>query len=139
VWLLPVLAVGWMDLLRRSGLLGFGPLVGGALPLEQLAREDAQPLARVVVAWVPAGLLAGALLARRPPVVRALVVAVVFWVVLVTVGAMSDAAAISESIQSHVPAQLSRAGTWVEVGIGALTAMVPPAGGSRRDAHASRA
>src|SRR4051794_41252843 len=56
--LVPVLAtlagVGWLYLLKDVGLLDAGPAVGGALPLERLAGDDAQPLLRVLAAWIPA-------------------------------------------------------------------------------------
>ncbi len=53
---------GWLELLRRSGAFAAGPRITGALPLDRLARHDAQPLLRVLAAWVPAGLACGAAL-----------------------------------------------------------------------------
>jgi hypothetical protein len=109
-------------------VLGAGPAVGGALPLQQLAGGEAQPLLRVLAVWAPAGVVAGLLLAaltgwtRRT---RGAVVAAVFAVMLVLAGAGSDAAAISQSLPSHVPAQAGRAATWLAVVVGAGFAMLP--------------
>src|SRR5689334_7695184 len=62
-WLLALLAVvggvGWLYLIRDVHLLDVGPSVSGALPLEELAKRGAQPLLRMLVAWLPAGLAAG--------------------------------------------------------------------------------
>jgi hypothetical protein len=110
-----VAGLGWLYLLRGVAALALGPDVRGALPLEQLAHHDGQPLARLVAAWVPAGAAAGAALAagtRRSSVARALAVGFVGWLVLVLSGAGSDAAAISASVPSHLAPQLTRPGTW---------------------------
>jgi hypothetical protein len=61
---------GWLYLLRGLGWLAGGRLVGDALPLLQLAGFDRQPLARVVVPWLLAGLIAGAALIRVRPLPR---------------------------------------------------------------------
>lgn len=60
---------GWLYLLRGLGWFG-GRMVGDALPLLQLAGFDRQPLARVVVAWLLAGLIAGVALRRVSPLRR---------------------------------------------------------------------
>ena len=63
---------GWLYVLRGLGWLAGPPAIGDALPLLQLAGFDVQPLPRVLVAWVLAGLLAGIILIARPPGRRAL-------------------------------------------------------------------
>ena len=109
-----MIGVGWLDLLRRAGVLGFGPGVPGALPLEQLADEDRQPLARLIVAWVPVGVLAAWLLGPgRGPVAPAAAA----FVVLAAIGAVSDAASISGPLSEHLAPQLWRAGTQVAVAL----------------------
>jgi hypothetical protein len=114
-----VAAVGWLYLLRQSGLLDWSPRIRGALPLQQLAGDADQPLARMLIAWVPLGVVAGVLAARARLGLggTAMVTALTSWALLVIAGAGSDAAAISESIPSHLPAQLTRAGTWVAVAL----------------------
>jgi hypothetical protein len=62
---------GWLYVLRGVGWFATGPRVGDSLPLLQLAAFDGQPLLRVVVAWVLAGLIAGVALMRVRPVRRA--------------------------------------------------------------------
>ncbi len=55
---------GWLYLLRELHVLTLGPRLGGALPLQQLAGGDAQPLIRMTAAWLPAGVAAGIALGR---------------------------------------------------------------------------
>ena len=113
-------ATGWLYVARNVGLLAVGPRVAGALPLEQLARADDQPLLRLVVVWVPAGLVAAALLSRwaRLPWPAVLVaIAAIAFVLLVAAGAVSDAVAISDAVGPHVSPQLTRPGTLVAVGL----------------------
>jgi hypothetical protein len=62
---------GWLYLLRSVGWLGLGPRIGDALPLLQLAGYDNQPLVRVLIAWLLAGVLVGAVL-KLSPVSRSL-------------------------------------------------------------------
>jgi hypothetical protein len=127
--LLPLLAVacglGWLYLLRSHHLLAAGPAVKGALALQQLALGDAQPLLRTLVAWVLAGLAAGALLrlaAGRGATGLLAAFAVGSAVVLVAAGAASDALANNLRVSTQVGAQLSSQAIAV-----ALAALVPAA------------
>lgn len=121
VALLAVLGgVGVLYLIRDVRALAVGPSIRAALPLQQLAGGDAQPLLRMAVAWVPAGLVAGCALralAHLRVAARTAVVAVLCTVLLLAAGAVSDAVAISDPIAPHVAAQLSRTGTWVAVAL----------------------
>jgi hypothetical protein len=65
-----LVGTGWLYLLRGLHWLGFGPRIGAALPLLQLAGFDGQPLARVVVAWLLAGALTGGVLVGLAPARR---------------------------------------------------------------------
>jgi hypothetical protein len=108
--------VGWVYLLRDVGVLDFGPLVGGALPLQRLAGGDSQPLARMALAWLPMGVLAGLALRAtgiRSRPVRAALIGVAALVLLVLIGAVSDSITASSAVRPHVSAQFGRAGTWV--------------------------
>jgi len=58
--------VGWTYVFWELGWFAAGPRVGDSLPLLQLAGLDAQPLVRIIIAWVATGLVAGILLARLP-------------------------------------------------------------------------
>lgn len=111
-----VAGVGLAYLLRDSAVLDFGPRVAGALPLQQLAGGESQPLARMAVAWLCAGGVAGlalATLTRAGIVPRTVALAVLAGGMLLLAGAISDAAAVSEPIGRHLTSQLSRSGTWV--------------------------
>ncbi|MDQ6749194.1 MAG: hypothetical protein M3Z33_00335 [Actinomycetota bacterium] len=121
--------MGWLYLLRDLGLLDAGPKLGGALPLEQLARADDQPLLRLGLAWLPAGLVAGLALAWAPGarrIPRAFAVVGVALVLLFVTGAAADAIAISSNdIVGRIPEQASHAGMWMELAlifIGSLAA-----------------
>src|SRR5512142_996391 len=57
---------GWLYAMRGIGWFGGGTGVHDALPLLQLAGYDIQPLDRVVVAWLLAGIAAGIALRRVP-------------------------------------------------------------------------
>jgi tetrahydromethanopterin S-methyltransferase subunit D len=110
--------MGWLYLLRQAGALDAGPRLSGALPLEQLARGDDQPLLRVAVAWVPAGVAAGVALAWATGWGRgrrALAVGLLGLVVLFAKGAVSDAVAVNETVASKLGDQISHGGIWLEV------------------------
>ncbi len=125
-----VAGMGWLYLLRDLGLFAAGPKLPGALPLEQLARADDQPLVRVAMAWLPAGAIAGLALAwagsaRRLP--RALAVVALALVLLFATGAVADAIAISSNdIVSRIPDQASHAGVWTELGLVLIGSLAAP-------------
>ena len=57
--------IGWLDALRRSRACAAGPrITGRAAAATGSPASDAQPLLRVLAAWVPAGLACGAALSR---------------------------------------------------------------------------
>ncbi len=100
----------------------------GALPLQQLAHDDAQPLARLLLAWLPAGLAGALVVAARTRVAAALQLAAIAWLLLFVSGALSDAIADSTPVADHLGDQLTRPGTLVAVGlIAAAALLVPPA------------
>ncbi len=110
--------MGWLYVLREAGALDAGPRLSRALPLEQLARGDDQPLLRVAVAWVPAGAAAGLALAWATGwgvARRALAVGLIGFLVLFVTGAVSDAIAVNEAVVSKLGDQFSHGGIWVEV------------------------
>ena len=110
--------MGWLYLLRGAGALDAGPRLSRALPLEQLARGDDQPLLRVALAWVPAGVAAGFALAWATGwgrLSRTIAVGVVGFVALFVTGAVSDAVAVNETVVSKLGDQFSHGGIWIEV------------------------
>jgi hypothetical protein len=117
---------GWLYLLYRRGALGAGPLVPEALPLQRLAGGAAQPLSRVLIAWLPVGVAAGvalrwAGLGRR----RAVAVVLVCLPLLLAMGAAADAVTASEPLARHVAPQLQRSALWMAVGLLAAGAALP--------------
>jgi hypothetical protein len=120
--------VGWLYLLRDSGTLGGGPALAEALPLQRLAGDAAQPLSRIVVAWLPAGLVAGLLLARVGFVRRGLRAALMFAggaALLIVLGGVSDAITESDPLTSHMGAQPGRAAIWTAAVLLAAGAALP--------------
>jgi hypothetical protein len=134
-----VAGMGWLYLLRHAGVLDAGPSVSGALPLQQLAGDDAQPLLRMAVAWLPLGAVAGAGLSAAGVSGRGRRVAWVGGVtavVLIVTGAISDAAAISGAVGSHLGPQFGRAGTSVTTALMIIGSLL--VGGVRGGAAGAR-
>jgi hypothetical protein len=129
--------MGWLYLLRGAGALDAGPRLSRALPLEQLARGDDQPLLRVALAWVPAGVAAGVALAWATGwgrLGRTIAVGVLGFVALFVTGAVSDAVAVNETVLSKLGDQFSHGGIWIEVAclvIGSLLIGPRSSAGSR--------
>jgi hypothetical protein len=122
-------AVGWLYLLRNLSALAVGPPVRGALPLERLAHHDAQPLARVLVAWLAAGAVAGSAvhaLTRAGRARRVALAALVAFVVLAPTEAASDAVTANERLTSQAAAPLARGGLWVAVAVFAAATLIAP-------------
>lgn len=120
--------IGWLDLMRRNGMLPEGPHLREALPLQRLAGSASQPLARVVAAWLPAGIAGGAALyfaGIRSRAVRSAVLGGFTLVLLLFAGASSDAITASESLHAHVAAQPHRLAIWLAAGLVALGAAIP--------------
>jgi hypothetical protein len=133
-WLAVLLAlcggVGWLYLIRSSGALDAGPQLRGALPLEELAHQGAQPLARMAVAWLPAGFVAGLALslgARRVrPWLTVLGPTLLGFVLLFSTTAGSEAVSRNQRLTAHLVPTLKRSGLWVAlafIAIGALLAL----------------
>lgn len=113
--------------MRDSPALSLGPLVPGALPLQQLAGNDAQALSLLVLAWVPAGALGATALSagtRLRPAVRAATAAAFTYAVLFVAGAASDAVARNDPPFAHVSDQLHRAATVVATALVAVGALM---------------
>jgi hypothetical protein len=141
VAILTVAGTGTLYLLRQHGLLALGPGVSGALPLERLAGGDTQPLARVLIAFLPAGAAAALLLPPLPRAARALFVAAIAVPALAFAGALSDAITSNDPLREHLHGQLSRGGPWIGAAVLALIAAARPAAGTgarspRREASA---
>ena len=122
-------AIGWLYALRHVGLLRFGPRLADALPLQRLAGGAAQPLGRMVAAWLPAGLVAGIGIGlvshlRRPA--RGLAVFVLAFALVLAASAASDSLTHNEPLRHHLHEQPHRAAAWVAAGLMALGAVLTP-------------
>ncbi|MCW2954479.1 MAG: hypothetical protein JWQ48_3649 [Conexibacter sp.] len=115
------LGLGLLYLLRTDRVLAHGGhLLGGSLPLQQLAGDAAQPLARVALAFGLSGLVAGlalVLLTRVRAPLLALAVVLVAWPLLVLDGAVCDAIASSLTVGSRLTLQLRHGGIWFEAAL----------------------
>jgi hypothetical protein len=123
-----VAAVGLLYEIRSVSALSAGPDVRGALPLQQLAGGEAQPLLRMAIAWVPAGFIAGLALTRITklrPLTRGVLLGVAAAFLLFVAGAAADAIAISDPLGPHLMPQLARPATWVAVGLFLGGSLVP--------------
>jgi hypothetical protein len=121
--------IGWLYLLRHAGSLSAGPQVAEALPLQRLAGGAAQPLARLAVAWLTAGLLSGQILVaagfrRRAP--RAALMFATTLLLLLLLGAAADAVTANDPLGSHLSEQPQRAATWLAAGLVAIGAAIVP-------------
>jgi hypothetical protein len=121
--------VGWLYLLRHVAPAGPGLRLQGALPLQHLAGGDAQPLLRVVLAWLPAGVAAGAglqALTGLSRLGRAGVAAAAVLVVLAATGAVSDAITANEPLRLHLASQARHDALWVSAALVAAGALTVP-------------
>jgi hypothetical protein len=120
-------ALGWLDLLRRAGVLPAGPRLREALALQRLAGGAGQPLARFAAAWVPAGVAGGALLAvagmrRRLP--RAALLFVGCAALLLVLDAAADAITASDPLGTYASAEPGRASIWAAAALAGLGGLV---------------
>jgi hypothetical protein len=117
--------VGWLYLLRAAHLLTVGPRLHEALPLQRLAGSDAQPVGRVVAAWLPAGLVAGVALRAlgvRWRALRAVAGGLPCAVFLLASGAVADAITETDPVSAHLAAQPARVAIWLAAALVALGA-----------------
>jgi len=127
--------IGWLYLMHDDGLFGFGPRLHEALPLERLAHHDAQPLLRLVIAWVPAGFCCGLALGavtRLRTLTRGLVTGIGGFAVIVFSAAASDAVTESQKVSQHLSIQPHHLSTWAAAGFLALGAVIAPSWRWRR-------
>jgi hypothetical protein len=126
---------GWMYALRAMGLVGFGPRVADALPLLQLAGSADQPLARVVVAWVTVGVIAGVAGARLARPARALLILAPALGLLALASDAAFAAAHTENLSDVVAGRVPGEGVLLEALLFTAGALLPAPrpSGRRRD------
>jgi hypothetical protein len=135
-----VVGTGWLYLLRELHGLAVGPAFSGALPLQQLAGGDAQPLGRMVVAWLPTGVALGLVLGtatRMSRPVRGAFAAAGSALLLLFASAVSDAVAQNDAVRHHISSSLSRNGIWLAAALVTLGVLIAPPWARRGEAAAA--
>lgn len=123
---------GWMYALRAVGLVGFGPRVADALPLLQLAGSADQPVARVVVAWVTVGAVAGVAAARLARPARAALMLAPALLLLAFASEAAFAAAHTENLSHVLTSRVPGAGVLYEALLFTVGALLLPRAPSGR-------
>ncbi len=137
-----VAGTGWLYILRELHFPASGPLLDGALPLQQLAGGASQPLSRMLAAWLPAGLALGVTLAaliRIPRVLRVALVVPSSALLLIAANAVSDSIAQNDPLKQHISSSLDRSGVWLAVGLLALGTLIATPWWARRSGGAAGA
>lgn len=124
-----VAGIGLLYGLRGLNLLAAGPSIPDSLPLLQLAGFDAQPVARVTVAWLATGVALGLALGllRVAPARRPLPIALAGALLLVLASDASDALARNLNFHAVLMGQVPGTGPWVEALLLAAGAAAPSA------------
>ena len=99
---------------RGLGWFATGPRLPDALPLLQLASLDAQPLVRVVAAWLLAGAVLGLALFRIKPAPRAIIAGGLGLVLLLFASEASFALARNLRLSSVLASRVPGSGAWIE-------------------------
>ncbi|HET8672411.1 MAG TPA: hypothetical protein VFL87_02150 [Thermoleophilaceae bacterium] len=137
-----VAGTGWLYMLRDLHFPASGPMLDGALPLQQLAGGASQPLSRMLVAWLPAGLALGVTLVgltRIPRMVRVALVIPSSALLLLVANAVSDAITQNNAVNQHISSSFTRSGIWLAVGLLALGTLIAPPWWARRSGAAAGA
>jgi hypothetical protein len=122
-------ALGWTYQFRQLGWLNLGPRAGDALPLLQLAGFDGQPIARLLLAWVAAGTVAGFVLARVSRARRGLLAAVFSAMLLAACSEASFALSRNLRLGAVLGSREPGAGVWIESALFAAGCLLPRASG----------
>ena len=106
--------IGLLYAIRGLGWVAAGPPVPDSLPLLRLAHHDAQPFARVALAWVAAGVAFGLLTRWIAPRRRALVALLPALILLVLASDASFAVTENLRLSSVLSARVPPSGAWLE-------------------------
>lgn len=124
--------VGWLYVLRGLGWFTAGPDVPDALPLLQLAGSDAQPLARVLVAWLTTGAVAGVAIRWIPRMWRATIAGATGAVLLFVFSQASYAVARNDRLSDVLFSRRPGLGPWLEALLLAAGCALPATSADRR-------
>ncbi len=117
--------VGWLYALRGFGWFAAGTHIGDALPLLQLAGADAQPLLRIALAWIGAGLVAGLVLRRAARPWRLLIAGTPAVILLLLASQASYALARNLNFVHILWSRSPGLGPWVEALLFAAGSCLP--------------
>jgi enterochelin esterase-like enzyme len=117
--------VGWLYALRGFGWFAVGTHIGDALPLLQLAGTDAQPLLRIALAWIGAGLVAGLALRRVARPWRVLIAGGAALIILLLAAQASYALARNLNFAHILWSRSPGLGPWVEAVLFAASSCLP--------------
>ena len=106
--------VGLLYALRTLHWLTIGPRIPDSLPLLQLAGFDAQPLGRVICAWLAAGIVLGLALIRVSPMRRFLLTGLLGALALLLASDASYALAHNLRLDTVLLNRSPALGAWVE-------------------------
>ncbi len=118
---------GWLYALRGLGWPSGGPVIHDALPLLQLADRDAQPLLRVVLAWLAAGLTAGLMLSGLPRLRRTAPAAGLALVLLLLASQAASALTRNQRLSHVLLSRRPGVGPWLEAALFAAGCALPGA------------
>lgn len=135
--LVAVCGFGWLYFLRGIGWFAAGPSVGDALPLLQLAGFDPQPLLRVIIAWLAAGVIAGLLTWRIAPGRRAIAFALLGALILFAASQGAYALARNLRFTDVLFGHLPGSGAFVEAAVLAAGSYLPGGVVGRRQRSAA--
>jgi hypothetical protein len=119
--------IGLLYAIRGLGWLPVGPRIPDSLPLLALAHRDAQPLARVALAWVATGAAFGLLTVWIAPWRRALVALLPALILLLVASDASFALAENLRLSAVLWGRVPPSGAWVEAMLFAAGAAIPAA------------
>ena len=120
--------IGLLYALRGLGWATVGPAVPDSVPLLALAHHDAQPLARVAIAWLAMGAAFGILTAWIAPRRRALIALLPVLILLLLASDASFALSENLRLSGVLWGRVPPSGAWIEALLFAVGAAIPGLG-----------
>jgi hypothetical protein len=106
--------IGLLYALRGLRWFAIGPPIPDSLPLLQLAGLDGQPLARLIVAWLAAGVIIGVAMIRLGPLRRSVLVGLLGVLILLLASDASYALARNVRLEGVLLDRAPGLGPWLE-------------------------
>lgn len=125
VLLCSLAGLGLLYAMRGLQWFAIGPPVPDSLPLLQLAGFDGQPLVRVILAWLAAGVIIGYALIRIGPLRRSALVGMLALLILLLASDASYALARNLRLESVLLDRTPGLGPWLEAFLLAVGSALP--------------